>query len=137
MYQHILVPVALDHEGMTAKKLDLARNMLSKGGRITLLTVLEDVPAFVTEFVDLKPENHLKDNIRSKLRSVACDADDIACEVVTGKAGVAISQFAQQHQADLIIVGSHKPGVQDYFLGSTAARVVRRAPCSVHVLREG
>ena len=37
--------------------------------------------------------------------------------------------------ADLIVINSHKPGVEDYFLGSTASRVVRRAPCSVLVLR--
>jgi len=36
---------------------------------------------------------------------------------------------------DLIIVGSHKPGLQDYLLGSTAARVVRHAMCSVLVGR--
>jgi universal stress protein F len=135
MYRHILVPVALDHEPMTAQKIELARNMLAKGGRITLLTVLEDVPGFVAEFVDLKPENHLKERVRNSLKALAGDAADITCDVATGKAGVAIAQFARDHQIDLIVVGSHKPGIEDYFLGSTAARVVRRAPCSVHVVR--
>ncbi|MBT3764767.1 MAG: universal stress protein [Rhodospirillaceae bacterium] len=37
--------------------------------------------------------------------------------------------------ADCTIVGSHKRELKDYFLGSTAARIVRHAPCSVHVLR--
>ena len=36
---------------------------------------------------------------------------------------------------DLIVVGSHHPSAQDSFLGSTAARVARRAPCSVMILR--
>ena len=40
-----------------------------------------------------------------------------------------------RQQADLIIIASHKPGFQDYFLGSTAAKVVRHAPCSVLVVR--
>ena len=37
--------------------------------------------------------------------------------------------------ADLLIIASHRPGLQDYFLGSTAAHVVRHAACSVHVIR--
>ena len=46
-----------------------------------------------------------------------------------------IAQYAERHDVDLVIVASHKPGLQDYFLGSTAARVSRRAPCSVYILR--
>jgi len=46
-----------------------------------------------------------------------------------------IIAYAEEVGADCIIVGSHKPELQDYLLGSTAARVVRHAPCSVHVLR--
>ncbi|WP_170501927.1 universal stress protein, partial [Ruegeria atlantica] len=36
---------------------------------------------------------------------------------------------------DCIVLASHKPGMKDFFLGSTAALVVRHARCSVHVLR--
>ena len=39
--------------------------------------------------------------------------------------------------AELIIVGSHKPDVSDYLLGSNAARIVRHADCSVLVVRPG
>ena len=42
---------------------------------------------------------------------------------------------AEDDKVDLIIIASHKPGLQDYFLGSTAARVVRHASCSVLVVR--
>jgi universal stress protein F len=33
------------------------------------------------------------------------------------------------------VIASHRPGIQDYFLGSTASRVVRHANCTVHVMR--
>ena len=46
-----------------------------------------------------------------------------------------ILEVADETHADLIIVASHQPDVQDYFLGSTAAKVVRHARCSVLVLR--
>lgn len=135
MPKHILIPVALDQEDLVPRKLALARALLEPGGRITLLTVLEDVPGFVAEFVDLKPENHLTRRIKEKLDAVAGGASDIATDVVKGKAGVQIPRYAEAQGADLIIVGSHHPKAQDYFLGSTAARVARRATCSVHILR--
>lgn len=136
MHKSILIPVALDHEAMVAGKIAVARRLLAEGGRITLLTVLERVTGYPAEFIDLKPEEQLKPKIRAKLVEVAAGASDIAVDVATGKAGVAISNYAKENGVDLIIVGSHHPTAQDYFLGSTASRVVRRAPCSVYVHRE-
>lgn len=135
MYKHILIPVALDHESLTAGKLDVARHLLAEDGRITLLTVLENIPGFVSEFVTLKIDNHLTDKISQKLRSAAGDDDTVACEVVSGKPGVEIARYAAENRADLIVISSHHPTAQDYFLGSTASRVVRRAGCSVFVVR--
>jgi len=137
MYANVLIPVALDHEALVPDKIALARRLLADGGRITLLTVLESIPGFVAEFVTVKSENHLVEAVRSKLEQAADGADDIACAVTTGKAGVEIASFAADRGCDLIVVGSHRPGMQDYFLGSTAARVVRRAHCTVMVVREG
>ena len=136
MYKQILIPVALDHEKLIARKLDIARHLLSEGGQITLLTVLESIPGFVSEFVDLKIDNHLTQKVAEKLRSAAGEDETIACKVVTGKPGVQIAAFAEANGADLILVGSHHPSAQDYFLGSTASRVVRRAGCSVFVVRD-
>ena len=117
MYKNILIPVALDHEDVLPRKIETAQNLLADGGQITLLTVLENIPGFVAEFVDLKPENHLM------------------ADVQTGTAGVVIARYAEEQDMDLVIVGSHRPGIQDYFLGSTASRVSRRAPCSVLIVR--
>lgn len=137
MYKHILIPVALDHETLVARKLQLARHLLATGGQITLLTVLENIPGFVSEFVDLKIDNHLTQKVTDKLRAAAEGDPQISCKVVTGKPGVQIAAFAEANETDLILVGSHHPSAQDYFLGSTASRVVRRAGCSVFVVREG
>ncbi|MEM1274502.1 MAG: universal stress protein [Pseudomonadota bacterium] len=113
----------------------MARKLLKPGGKITLLTVLENIPGFVSEFVTLKSENHLTQVMREKLEAVAGDAKDIAVAVRTGKPGVEIVVYAEDEAVDLIIVGSRKPGITDYFLGSTAARVARRAPCAVYIQR--
>ena len=135
MHRHILIPVALDHEKLVPRKIELARHLLDEGGQITLLTVLESVPGFIAEFIDLKPENHLTAKIRQKLEDSHGGASDIRSVVETGKAGVRIADYARENSVDLIIVGSHHPGAQDYFLGSTASRAARRAPCSVYILR--
>lgn len=135
MYQTILIPVALDHEGLLERKIDVARKLLASGGRITLLTVLENVPGFVSEFVTVKSENHITTMVGERLRKVIGDAPDMGSEVLLGKPGVVITRYARENNVELIIVGSHEPGVEDYFLGSTAARVARRAPCSVMIIR--
>ncbi len=135
MSRNILIPAALDHEEVLPRKIELAKRLLEDGGQITLLTVLENVPGFVAEFVDMKPENHLMDHVRAQLDKSSGGADNIKSVVETGKAGVVVSRYAQQNDIDLIIVGSHRPGLQDYFLGSTAARIARRAPCSVYIMR--
>ena len=136
MAKHILIPVALDHEGVVEQKLSFARRVLEPDGRITLLTVLENVPGFVKEFVTIENENHLTATVKAGLDALTGGAGDISTDVTVGKPGVEISRYAGSHDVDLIIVGSHQPGVEDYFLGSTAARVARRAPCSVMILRE-
>ena len=83
----------------------------------------------------MKSENHLTAKIMAKLEDVAGGAADVECKVTTGKPGVQITEVAREIGADLIIVGAHHPSAMDYFLGSTAARVARRADCSVLILR--
>ena len=135
MYKSILIPVAIDHEALVKEKIATARLVLAPGGKITLLTVLEQIPGFTAEFVTVKSENHLTEKIMGKLKSFAGTDGDIDCDVTTGKPGVRITEVAQEIGADLIIVGAHHPTAKDYFLGSTAARVSRRAACSVLVQR--
>jgi nucleotide-binding universal stress UspA family protein len=135
MHSHILIPVSLDHEGLVPQKLETARRLLADGGKITLLTVLEDIPGFVSEFVTVKSENHLTAKIRAKLETLDDGAGDIAVDVTTGKPGIRIVEYAKDHRVDLIVVGDRHPRAQDIFLGSTAARVARRASCPVYILR--
>jgi len=135
MPNSILIPVAIDHEPLVDRKIATARRMLDPGGTITLLTVLEQIPGFAAEFVTVKSENHLTAKIMGNLEAAAGGADDITCKVTSGKPGVRITEFAREIGADLIIVGAHHPSAVDYFMGSTAARVARRASCSVLIQR--
>ena len=56
--------------------------------------------------------------------------------VATGSAYQEILKTARKAGTDLIVIGSHTPGLQDYLLGPNAARVVRHSKCSVFVVRD-
>jgi nucleotide-binding universal stress UspA family protein len=43
---------------------------------------------------------------------------------------------AKEKKAGLLVVGTHRYGVIDRLLGTTAARVANHAPCSVYIVRE-
>ena len=57
-------------------------------------------------------------------------------DVVVGVPWEAICSAAGRHKADLIVIGSHGYGGLDRVLGTTAAKVVNHASCSVLVVRE-
>ncbi|MEX5729884.1 universal stress protein F [Rhodovulum iodosum] len=135
MYKTILVPIALDHDAHAAEVLAIARALRAEGGRITALTVVEEIPAYVAQYLPEGQESKTRDEVRSGISALLEGAGDVEARVVSGHAGVTIVDYAARHDVDLIVMASHRPGLQDYFLGSTAARVVRHAPCSVHVLR--
>jgi universal stress protein F len=53
---------------------------------------------------------------------------------VGGAAGV-INAFAEEMEGDLVIIASHRPGLIDYFIGSTASRVASHCKCAVLIDR--
>jgi nucleotide-binding universal stress UspA family protein len=56
-------------------------------------------------------------------------------EVAVGVPWQAICEAARRDEADLVVVGSHGYAGLDHVLGTTAAKVVNHAPCSVLVVR--
>ena len=63
--------------------------------------------------------------------------DDGKKNAITPDAAAAILAALEEAEAsaDAIVIASHRPDLSDYLLGSTAARVVRHAQCTVLVLR--
>ena len=60
---------------------------------------------------------------------------DVTPMLLKGYSGRTIVDHAADVGADCMVIASHKPDLRDFFLGSTAARVMRHAPCAVHVTR--
>lgn len=135
MYKNILVPVALDHGPKTAEALEIARRLRAEGGVITALTVMEAIPPYVAQYLPQDQETNAHNEVHAALVAELGGIQDAEVDVVVGHAGRTILEYAEEQKMDLIVIASHRPGLQDYFLGSTAARVVRHAPCAVHVVR--
>ena len=136
MYKTILVPIDLTDSEKSKPMIEIARLMGNSVARIILVNVIDYVPAYVASQVPREILDKTRENAVEELKALASAAGikpDI--EVQSGAAHNAILDVAQELEADLIIVGSHKPALQDYLLGSTASRIVRHAICSVLVVR--
>ena len=134
MYKKIIVALGLEHEH-GYKSMEVARQLLAEGGEIIALHVIESVPGFASAYL---PEGHrekVKASAVEQVRERIGERRDAEAKVLYGHPGRLIPEHAEEINADCVVIGSHKAGLSDYFLGSTAARVVRHAPCPVHVLR--
>lgn len=135
MYKNILVPIALDHDRDSNEALKIARVLADDDAKITALHVMEEIPSYVAQYLPAGQHAENIAAIKERLSKELEGVEGVVVDVVDGMAGHSIVEYAKQHQVDCIVVASHRPGLQDYFLGSTAARVVRHASCAVHVSR--
>lgn len=137
MYSTIIVPIALGGTGVGRGLVELARQLVSRDGKIVLIHVMEEIPSYVATAVPRDKLAGRRQDALRKLESLGGAARGIAVDhdVRSGNAPNNILDAARDHKADLIVIGSHSPGLADYFIGSTAARVVRHAQCSVLVSR--
>ncbi len=137
MYSKIIVPVALGGTGVGRGLVERARNYLDKDGTIVLLHVMEELPPYLATTIPREQLAGRRKDVLRKLESLARGAGKakVDLDIREGNAPSNILKAAEDHDADLILIGSHVPGFSDYFLGSTAARVVRHAQCSVLVER--
>lgn len=136
LYKSILIPVDLGNVENIDSLIDHAAAYRNSDSTITLLNVVEDIPTWAA--VEL-PRGTLDKSVRSaaeKLKTLAASSSiEVEVEVRVGHPYKTILEVAEEKNAELIIVASHQPGLQKYFLGSTAAKVVRHATCSVIVVR--
>ena len=134
MYQKILVPMALDH-GVSKDTLEIAKSLCGDSGVIVALHVYEAPQGSVRSFVDEDAKKEGIARAKAELHGKTEHLDGVKAEMVIGHTYRSIIDYASDNGIDCIVMGSHKPSLSDYLLGSTAARVVRHAPCAVHVYR--
>ena len=135
MYKKILVPMALDHN-LSSGMLDVADALRAEGGQIIALHVYETPQGSVSVYLDEASVKAGFEKASALLADKLQHKPHVTPVIVKGHSARTIIDYASDNGVDCIVMGSHKPGLSDYFLGSTAARVVRHAPCAVHVNRD-
>ncbi|WP_170456384.1 universal stress protein [Ruegeria arenilitoris] len=135
MYHNILVPISFDAERDTSGPLKLAKLLATPDAKVTLLHVVEHIPDYAISYMPAEYLTEARSAIQDELNILAAKLPNAKGVVVEGHSGRTILDWAETNKPDLIIMASHRPGMQDLLLGSTATHVVRHASCAVHVVR--
>lgn len=135
MYDHVLVPVSFEDDRDAAGAARVASLLAGSEGRITLLHVMEQIPGYAISYI---PKDYLAQShaaITAELTEMAGRLPHAEGLVVEGHPGRTIVDWAEENHVDCIVIASHRPGMSDLILGSTATQVVRHAACAIHVIR--
>jgi nucleotide-binding universal stress UspA family protein len=142
MYKKILVPVDLGEPDMTKLALDAAL-ALAKTAADSSLRLINVQPLVPVAFVDYIPPNfdeEMREAAEKDLADLAVKVDlpreRVSSTVRFGAIYPEVLAEAEDWSADLIVVGSHRPTMATYLLGSNAKTIVRHAKCSVLVVRQ-
>lgn len=145
MFNHILVP--MDFSAPSDAALECARAVAVQfAGTLHLLHVAEDpyralysAEVFVPEVEGLRDEI-LADalgRLKARLRRADVEQLHATADAVIGTPAMSIVEYAEGHDIDLIVMGTHgRGGMSHLLMGSVAERVVRTAPCPVLAVRE-
>ena len=140
----VLVPI--DFSDYSKSALRYAVNFAkSFNAEIILIYVVEPViypPDFsmgqiAMPSINTEWDDRAKDELQKLAKSEIIGAVKVKTIIKTGKPFVEIIETAKEENVDLIIIATHgRSGVEHILFGSTAEKVVRKAPCPVLTLRE-
>ncbi len=87
--------------------------------------------------VDLEMDKRAAEELEKLAKKEIPDGIRVKTLVKTGKPFIEILETASEENIDLIIIATHgHTGVEHILFGSTAEKVVRKAPCPVLTIRE-
>ncbi|MAR55942.1 MAG: universal stress protein UspA [Rickettsiales bacterium] len=140
MYEHILLPVDLDEKKQLSLPVavDYAKAF---GAQLHVMTV---VPEFGMSIISQYFPGNSDDKMIQAAQVALKDftkkhiPEGIKVQHIVGQGTVyqVIIETSEKINADLIIMGAHRPDLKDYLLGPNAARVVRHSDKSVLVVRD-
>jgi nucleotide-binding universal stress UspA family protein len=141
MFRTILVPVDLSDLEVAGPAIDAAVRMAEwTGGALRLVNVQQVLPATYMDYVppdfDAQQRDWAEQEMKAVRAKINLPQDRVSMVVRIGGIYPEILAEAEEWGADLIVIGSHRPAMSTYLLGSNAKTVVRHAKCSVLVVRE-
>jgi universal stress protein F len=140
MFGRILIAVDLAETSPAPKGMGEAVELATaSGGLLRLVNIQPLLPATFMEYVpadfDAEQEKRASVALQEIVAAVGLPKERVSGVVRVGGIYHEILAEATEWRADLIVVGSHRPVVADYLLGSNAKTIVRHAICSVLVVR--
>lgn len=140
-YHHILVAVDLTKDSHKVLERAVGISSRNENAKISIMHTLEplgfayggDIPMDLTSIQD-----QLDDHAKKRLAEIA--SSHVSSEnqhVVVGMPDTEIHRFAEEHDVDLIVVGSHGRHGFALLLGSTSTGVLHGAECDVLAVRVG
>jgi nucleotide-binding universal stress UspA family protein len=142
MYNKILVPVDLGESAMTQMALGaaLALGKTSSGAQLRVVNVQPLVPVAFIDYIPPNFDEEMRQAAAKELADIAAGIElpreRVSSTVRFGAVYPEVLAEAEDWGADLIVVGSHRPTMATYLLGSNAKTIVRHAKCSVLVVRQ-
>lgn len=112
------------------------------GGKLLLCRAMQipvSIPAVAWSLAGDDFEKFLVEHGHAALEKIASELPEgIVGDIHSGIGQPAdyLVKVAEERKADLVVIGSHGYDRVERILGTTASKVVNRAPCSVMVVRE-
>lgn len=138
--KHILACVDFS-EHSTRALAEVGEYARANGSKVTLLHI-SDPQGFIPPQAVLEPvssgDKAAHESALANLGEQHMADVEFACTVIEDHAPAkAICNYAENHEIDLIVVGSHgRGGMERWLIGSVAERVVRHAASNVYVVRQ-
>jgi nucleotide-binding universal stress UspA family protein len=119
-----------------AASLELAR---PANAQIRVINVQSPTPLAFLDYVPADFDARLRESIAAELAASVAQIDypkeKLSTVLRFGAVYAEVLAEAEEWSADLIVVGSHRPTMATYLIGSNAKTIVRHAKCSVLVAR--
>jgi nucleotide-binding universal stress UspA family protein len=140
MFRKLLTAIDLVDSKLAQPALAQAIELTTaSGGELRLVNVQSLLPATFMDYVPANFDAAQEERAKAALGEIASrlglPPGRISTAVRVGGIYHEVLAEADEWGADLIVVGSHRPVMSDYLLGSNAKTIVRHANCSVLVVR--
>lgn len=142
MFKEIILAVDLEDNSSWEKSVPFAVSYAQAfDSNLHILSVLPDFGmSLVGQYFSSDYEKKVRARMNATLHEFVKKhiPADITVQHIVGSGAVyeCVVDIAKEINADLIVMGAHRPELKDYLIGPNASRVVRHAPCSVIVVRD-
>ncbi|EKT57323.1 universal stress protein [Providencia sneebia] len=141
MYKNILVPIDITEKSLSDLVLPHIQYLAEpEDTRIHFLAVIPTVPFYTSMgFGFAEQADNEQDKVTLQLSEIIKEfnlpKEKYTAQIIMGSPRDEILDVADKIKADLIVIGSRKPGVSTYFLGSTATMIIQNSKISVFAVR--